>query len=236
MKKTVPLLTLIALCAAATYSYLKPDAPRYLDESDFQAYSNRDLLDGIDIPEKKKKKNPYHAVRHYEPRKSTLGYSITPPPGTNWFEKLENDSLYYLKINKSHKRYSILTEAREVLLDRELKNAKELQSYVQSEKEKAVVSSDFKNLRVNVQHEPSPSQNCVRYSQSYQDHGWKGLRKGSHVNVDTRGLFCLHPDDGRVAVDVSYVEKSLSNTVANSYSTEGEQFLASLTFQQVNRK
>jgi len=234
MKKIILLLALTTACAAATFFYLRPDATQDGDENDFQAYSNRDMLDGIDIP--RKKKNPYHAVKHYEPRKSTLGYSITPPPGVNWFEKLENDSLYYLKINSSHKRYSILTEAREVILDKDLKNAEELRSYVKSEKERSLASSDFKNQRVTVQVEKAPSQNCVRYSQSYQDHGWKGLRKGNYVNVDTQGLFCLHPDNGRVGVDVSYVEKSLSNTVVNSYSTEGEQFLASLTFQQAGRQ
>ena len=242
MKKIFLLLAVITVCAIA-YFTRGPEKKHYLDEGDFQAYSNSNLLEHIDIPINKKQdegdipinKKIYHAVKHYKPRESTLGYSITPPPGVNWYEKLEKDSLYYLKIDKSHKQYSILTEAREVRLSKDLENAKELQSYVKNEKEKSLVSASFKNPHVTVQIETSSPEKCVRYSQSYQDHGIKGLRQGHYVNVDTRGLFCLHPDNVRVGVDLSYIEKSLSDTVAASYSEEGEKFLASLTFQRFNR-
>lgn len=232
MKKIFLLLAITVVCAVAYFS-TRPEIPQYKDDNDVQAYSNKNLLDGIHIPVNKK---VYHAVKHYEPRESTLGFSITPPPGANWYEKLDDNSLYYLKINKSHKRYSILTEAREVRLSTSLKNAEELQRYVKREKEKALVSSHFKNPHVSVQIESSPSQNCVRYSQSYRDYGWKGLRKGTYVNVETQGLFCQHPDNDRVGVDVSYMEKSLPNAVADSYSNEGEKFLASLTFQTSARR
>ncbi len=242
MKKIFLLLAVMTVCVIA-YFTMGPEKKQYLDEGDFQAYSNSNLLEDIDIPLNKKQdegdisvnKRIYHAVKHYKPRESTLGYSITPPPGVNWYEKLEKDSLYYLKIDKSHKQYSILTEAREVRLSKDLENAKELQSYVKNEKEKSLVSASFKNPKLTVQIEVSSSEKCVRYSQSYQDHGIKGLRQGHYVNVDTRGLFCLHPDNVRVGVDLSYIEKSLSDTVAASYSEEGEKFLASLTFQRFNR-
>lgn len=226
MKKIFLLFAVTAVCTLA-YFCMRPDVTQYKDENDFQAYSNSNLLEGLDIPINK---NVYHAVTNYKPRESTLGYSITPPPGDNWYEKLDKDSLYYLKINKSHRQYSILTEAREVQLSKDLKNSIELQGYVKSEKEKSLFSSNFENPNLTVQVEESPSKKCVRYRQSYQDHEWKGLGDGSYVNVDTQGIFCLHPDNARVGVDVSYVEKSLSNTMAISYSNEGEKFLASLIF------
>ncbi|MBU1567050.1 MAG: hypothetical protein KJ630_15680 [Proteobacteria bacterium] len=243
MKKIFLFLAVITVCAIA-YFNMGPEEKQYMDESDVQAYSNKNLLEDIDIPINKKymdesdipiNKKIYHAVKNYKPRESTLGYSITPPPGVNWYEKLEDDSLYYLKINKSHRQYSILTKAREVRLSKDLENSKELESYVKNEKEKSLVSSYFKNPNVTVQIEASSPKKCVRYSQSYQDHGIKGLREGHYVNVDTQGLFCLHPDNARVGVDMSYVEKSLSNTMATSYSEEGEKFLTSLTFQRLNR-
>jgi hypothetical protein len=191
------------------------------------------MLEGINVPINK---HIYHAVTNYKPRESSLGFSIIPPPGVNWYEKLENDSLYYLKINKAHKRYSILTEAREVHLKKDLKDSTEFKNYVKSEKEKSLTAASYENPNVTVQLEESASKKCVRYVVSYQDHGIKGLREGSYVKVGTQGLFCLHPDNPRIGVDMSYVEKSLSNTVENSYSHEGEQFLASLSFQQVQRK
>lgn len=175
----------------------------------------------------------YYAVKNYKPRASSLGFSIVPPPGDNWFEKLKNDSLYYLKISKSHKRYSILTEAREVRLERRFGSPDELLRYVENEKEKTLLAADCKNGKVSVRLESSLSEFCVRYSKMYEDHGVEGLRGRRHVNVDTQGLFCLHPGNEKVGVDVSYVEKSLSDTVAKSYRNEGELFLASLNFQEI---
>ena len=177
----------------------------------------------------------YYAVKHYKPRASSLGFSIVPPPGDNWYEKLKQDSLYYLKIVKSHKRYSILTEAREVRLQRNFETSAQLLQYVKREKELDQGAGQLKKVQVNVRIEESLSRNCVRYSRFYEDHGVEGLRGRRHVNVETQGLFCLHPDNNMVGVDVSYMEKSLSNTKATSFKKEGELFLASLNFQKVQK-
>lgn len=198
------------------------------DDTDVQAYTPTDVMKGDDRPKKKKKR--YHAVRHYKPRASSLGFSITPPPGSNWFEKLEKDSLYYVKINKLHKQYAILTEAREVRLSKTMKDALEIQNFVKREKEKTLASARFRNPNLTVEVKTSPSEKCVRYRKYYEDHGMKGLDGRRYVNVDTQGLFCLHPSNSKVAIDMNYVEKSLSNTQVTSYSSEGEKFLASLKF------
>lgn len=246
MKKIFLFLAVITVCGIAyfntrpiepeymdesdvlAYLNLGLEEQHYMDESDVQAYTPTDVMKGGELPSKKKTR--YYAVRHHKPRTSTLGFSITPPPGSNWFEKLEDNSLYYVKINKLHKRYAILTEAREVQLSNTMSNPGEIQRYVKREKEGYLDSPAFKKPNLTVQAGESLSEKCVRYSQSYQDHGLKGLSGQRYVNVDTQGFFCLHPENARVAVDINYVEKSLSNTPVKSYSNEGEKFLASLKF------
>lgn len=237
MKKRFLLFAAIIICTIA-YFNIGPEKKQYMVESDIQAYLNMGFGEKQDMeqgdfqaytPTGSKKKR-YYLVKHHKPRESTLGFSITPPPGQNWYEKLENDSLFYVKINKAHTRYSILTEAREVQLSKNINNAIEIQNYVRNEKEKYLTSSKFKKPNLTVQVEKSLTKKCVRYSQSYQDHGMKGLRGQRYVNVDTQGLFCLHPDKSRVAIDINYVEKTLSNTRVKSYSSEGERFLTSLKF------
>lgn len=177
----------------------------------------------------------YHLVKNHKPRKSTLGFSVLPPPGKNWYEKLKNDSLLYLKISDSSDSYSIFTEAREVRLKKNVRQSKDLLRYVKREKNKLVANKAYRNSKSSYQIEKSLSKHCVRYQQSYEDHGMKGLRGRRHVEVNTGGLFCAHPGNPKVAVDVSYVEKTLSNVVAKSYRNEGETFLASLNFLQVRR-
>lgn len=247
MKKIFLLLAVIAVCAIA-YFNMRPEEKTYLDESDIQAYLTMGLeekqkVDDGDVqaytptdvmksPARppSKKKTRYYAVRHYKPRVSTLGFSITPPPGSNWYEKLEDDSLFYVKVNKAHTRYVIITEAREVHLSEKVTSPVEIQSYVKREKEKHLASSNYKKPNLTVQVEEALSERCVRYIQSYQDHGMKGLGGQRFVKVDTQGLFCLHPENAGVAIDINYVEKSLSNTQVRSYSNEGQRFIASLKF------
>ncbi len=253
MKKTFLVLAVVTICAIA-YFTVGPEEKQYMDENDVQAYINtepeekhyleenevqtyinmgqeeKQYMDESDVQAYTPKKKRYYAVKNYKPRASTLGFSITPPPGSNWYEKLEDGSLFYVKINELHKQYAILTEAREVHLSKNMQNPIEIQSYVKKEKEKYLASSKFKKPNLTVQAEESLSDKCVRYSQSYQDHGLKGLQGQRYVNVDTQGLFCLHPDNTRVAIDINYVEKALSNSQVKSYSNEGEKFLASLKF------
>ena len=201
---------------------------RYLDEGDVQAYTPTDVMESQKQPTRVKTR--YHAVKHHKPRASTLGFSITPPPGSDWYEKLQDDSLFYVKINDLHTRYVILTEAREVHLKKNIGSLAEIESYVEREKKKDIESPHYKQQNISVHNEDSPAEECVRYNQYYQDHGLQGLKKGSYVNVDTHGLFCLHPDNRKVAIDINYVEKSLSNVQVTAYSSEGETFLASLKF------
>lgn len=246
MKKIFLLLPVITICAIVYFrmrpeqqhymdenevnSYLNMGASekQYMDESDVQAYTSTDVMKDNDLP--KRRKTRYYPVKNYKPRESTLGFSITPPPGPNWYEKLEDDSLHYVKIDKFHKQYTIVTEAREVRLKKAMDDQVEIKSYVKSEKEKSFAFPSYEKPNLTIQTEGSLSQECVRYSQSYQDHGMKGLPEKLYVNVDTKGLFCLHPDNASLAIDIHYSEKSLSNVEVRPYSNEGEKFIASLKF------
>ncbi len=178
----------------------------------------------------------YHMVKHHEPRRSSLGFSISPPPGDHWYEKLKNDSLLFLKIAESADSYAILTEAREVHLNRIFSHSAEFLAFVKNEKNKSLAAGSFKGAATHYRIEESLSEYCVRYQQYYQDHGMEGLRGRKYIVVNTSGLFCVHPDNPDVGIDVSYVEKSLSDVYAKSYRSEGEMFIASLNFHSVTRR
>lgn len=174
----------------------------------------------------------YHMVKNHKPRQSTLGFSVTPPPGSHWYERLKNGVLVYFKIDRSKKSYAISTEAREVQLERNFYSAPDFLSYVKKEKNSHVANGNLKNTTGWYRIDNSLPTYCVRYQQQYDDYGMKGLQQGQHVDVNNSGLFCLHPENPEVAIDISYVEKSFSDAEVTSYKTEGEMFLASLTFHQ----
>jgi hypothetical protein len=171
----------------------------------------------------------YHRVTNHKPRTSSLGFSVTPPPGDHWYEKLKNDSLYYLKIAESSNSYSIFTEAREVQLNRSFAHPADFLNHVKKEKNGTITKKSYRDRNTSYLIEKTLSEYCVRYQQNYQDHGMEGLQGRRHVDVNTGGLYCIHPDDKRVGIDVSYVEKTLSDAKTVSYKNEGEMFLASLS-------
>ncbi len=175
------------------------------------------------------KNSRYYPVKQHTPRENSLGFSILPPPGNNWHEKLRNNSLIYLKKDQSE-TYAIYTRATEVILEHPISEEKELVEYVMKSKNVDIKSGRYKNYTSQYHTKKSPSKQCVRYSSNFEDHGVENLTKEAFIIVKSSGVFCLHPDSPGVGIDLYYYEKSLSGADNMSYKSEGEQFLSSLNF------
>lgn len=175
--------------------------------------------------------NHYFPVTDLKERNNSHGFSITPPSGSGWYEKLNDATLYYLKKVPSGD-YAIYTSATEVsLADKSLK-AEELLKMVERSKRHSAAATTLKNATLKVVLEPQKSPLCVRYTQEYEDHGANTNANGQHVKIYKNGLFCLHPDSPNVGIDMCYVESSRSplRRSSLSYKEEGEFFLSSLRF------
>lgn len=176
--------------------------------------------------------NCYFPVRDHVERESSLGFSIKPPSGVGWYEKLNDDSLYYLK-RIGNKKYTIYTKAAELHLDQTPQNIDGFVQYVVKNKSINVDSGYYKNhsFRYSIDFTLSPY--CVRYAQHYNDYGKKGLRPDEFIIVNNGGLVCMHPNTPATGVDMYYKESYLgsSEQSAKSYKKEGEHFLSSLKFQ-----
>jgi hypothetical protein len=175
--------------------------------------------------------NHYFPVTDLKERNNSHGFSITPPSGNGWYEKLNDATLYYLKKVPSSD-YAIYTSATEIsLADKSLK-AEELFKMVERSKQLTPSSTTLKNVTLRVVLEPQKSPLCVRYTQEYEDHGANMDTNGQHVKIYKNGLVCLHPDTPNVGIDLCYVESSRSSLplATLSYKEEGEYFLSSLRF------
>jgi hypothetical protein len=175
--------------------------------------------------------NRYFPVENRDQRASSLGFSIAPPTGVNWYEKLNDKSLYYLKKIKTD-NYSIYTKATEIHLDSSMLNVDRFLQYVKIAKELNPTTQDYRNVssRFTLNKDLSPL--CVRYVQDYEDHGDKNSKNNEYIRVQKSGLVCMHPETPENGVDMFYVEsfrQSPSNR-DHSYKDEGEFFLSSLKF------
>lgn len=178
--------------------------------------------------------NHYFPVKNREQRVNSLGYSIAPPSGIDWYEKLNDKSLYYLKKIQTAD-YSIYTKATEIHLDHSELEAGRFLQYVKNDKKLNATSGDYRNVsfRYTLDKELSPL--CIRYVQDYEDHGIKNLEKDEFIRVQKNGLVCMHPETPENGVDMFYVE-SVKQSQAHqdqTYKEEGENFLSSLKFHSV---
>jgi hypothetical protein len=175
--------------------------------------------------------NHYFPVINREQRASSLGFSIAPPTGVDWYEKKNNNSLYYLKkINTDN--YAIYTKATEIHLgNSELESNRFLQ-YVKNDKKLNVTAGDYRNISFRYTLDTALSPLCIRYAQDYEDHSSKNLKKDEFVRVKKHGLVCMHPDTPENGIDMFYVESFKQSQTAEdqSYKDEGEVFLSSLKF------
>lgn len=180
-------------------------------------------------------KNHYFPVKNRAQRDSSLGFSIAPPTGINWYEKLNDNSLYYLKKIQTN-NYSIYTKATEIHLDGKDLDLDHFLQYVKNDKSLMPASGDYRNISFRYSQEKELSPLCVRYVQSYEDHTHKNLGKDEFIKVQKKGLVCMHPDTPENGVDMFYVEstrQSPKHPNQSSYKDEGEIFLSSLKFRSL---
>lgn len=175
--------------------------------------------------------NHYFPVTDLKERNNSHGFSITPPSGNGWYEKLNDVTLYYLKKVPSSD-YAIYTSATEISLADNSPKAEDLLRMVERSKQLAPTATTLRNVTLRVVLEPQKAPLCVRYTQEYEDHGANSDANGQHVKIYKNGLVCLHPDTPNVGIDMCYVESSRSPLPrsALSYKEEGEFFLSSLRF------
>ncbi|MFH0783700.1 MAG: hypothetical protein V2B20_17340 [Pseudomonadota bacterium] len=175
--------------------------------------------------------NHYFPVNNHDQRASSLGFSIAPPSGVGWYEKINNNSLYYLKKMPSDD-YSIYTKATEIHLDDSELEADKFLQYVKNNKKLNTASGNYRNVSFHFTHDTALSPHCIRYVQSYDDYGIKNLKKNEFVRVKNVGLVCMHPENPQNGIDMFYVESTMQSqgTHDQSYKDEGESFLHSLKF------
>ena len=175
--------------------------------------------------------NRYMPVFHTKPRVSTLGFTVSPPPGDNWYEKVSENSIYYLKKLKP-KNYFIYTRAIELHFDKRFSNNVDFLKYVKSKKEINTAPELYKNSS-SFYELSEQTEVCVSYRQQYEDHSLSpagSTDRNLVASVVSNGLICIHPNRPEVGIDLFYFERKLGESEIVSYAEEGEKFLGSLSF------
>lgn len=165
------------------------------------------------------------------PRISSLGFSFIPPPGENWIEKYEKDTILYIK-KTSDGTNSFYTIASEFHAKEPFPSADDFLYFVKGMRIGIGVdpSQRFKNEQYEYKLDPDFAPFCVRYHEKLEDHHTKYLKEKKYLVVENFGLFCLHPLKKDVGIDMCYSERYEEGHENTSLRKEGEEFINSLKF------
>ena len=156
------------------------------------------------------------------------GYSVTAPPGKNWFElKRDAHNVYFGKHLES-RTHSFIATAMSAPIAEKFENPEEFRDHVskllpwRGDGRHAVITN-----RVEI--DAAPGRFCVRHYTKEEDRG-APYAKGKALRVETFGVSCLHPADPRLSISVSYTERGNPAETSAELRAEGESFVRSLKF------
>ncbi len=157
------------------------------------------------------------------------GYSVLPPPGSNWFE-MQRDRQQVLFGKKIDSRtHSFVATATSGEINEIFDKPAQFQDYVDKMRIAAVDPARYKIVEYRSAFDPSYPAQCVRYHSKTEDRGAPYAQETALL-LEHFGVTCLHPALPRLVVDVGYSERGRSTEISDALRAEGETFMRSLKF------
>jgi len=156
------------------------------------------------------------------------GYSVQPPVAKNWFELKRDKAYVYFGKKLASRTHSFIATALSATLRENFEKPEEFLDYVFKV---LSVAGDERNKVVEsrVELDAALGRFCVRHYTRAEDRD-AVYAKGRVLLAETVGVSCLHPDNRRLTVDVSYTQRGFPQEIGAELQSEGESFLRSLKF------
>lgn len=165
--------------------------------------------------------------------KSELGFRFEPPQTSGWSEiKPEGrKGFIYDKTIKGvdPKRHAISFNVQYGSIDTGLTRPEEILNFVRMRKE-----NHFQSMRFQIQKDVSRfvtfrGAKCLEFDSLAKD-------KTLNQNLSLAGLFCIHPDDMKRFVEISYSQRHELSRPELDIFDEGERFVRSVSFLPILKK
>jgi hypothetical protein len=158
------------------------------------------------------------------------GYSIFPPPGSNWqVLQKEQNNIVFTKDLKS-KTHTFVANVFAVPLTIGFETPEDFLNFIKKSKDANIEPRRFRMLENEVVLDDAYGPYCVRYHQKAVDRGALSSGKAPYLILDTYGYACIHPDTPELAVDIGYSERFAPGESNAELREEGQQFIRGLKF------
>jgi hypothetical protein len=157
------------------------------------------------------------------------GYSVSPPPGSNWFEMQRDRQQVLFGKRLDSRTHSFVATATSGEVSEKFEKPEQFQDYVDKMRVAAVDPARYKIVEYHSALDPSYPAQCVRYHSKTEDRG-APYSQGTALLLEHFGVACLHPALSRLVVDVGYSERGRGAEINDELRAEGERFMRSLKF------
>lgn len=166
--------------------------------------------------------------------KADMGFKFTPPQSDGWFETAPPKGLkgvaYGKKVSGGDaKKPSVVFSVRYGAIETGLSKPEEVLNFVRMQKENQLQGIRFDVKKDHAKFVTFKGAKCLEFDSLVRD-------KHVNQNMTLTGLFCLHPDDHRRFVDISYSQRHDLSRGDMDIREEGQEFIESVSFLPILQK
>ncbi len=166
--------------------------------------------------------------------KSEMGFRYTPPQSDGWFETEPPKGLKGVAYGRKlkgvdPKKHSVVFSVRYGNIETGLSKPEEILNFVRMQKENQLQGIRFEVKRDQSKFVTFKGAKCLEFDSLVRD---------QHVDQDMTltGLFCVHPDNHRRFVDISFSQRYARDRFDLDVRDEGQEFVRSVSFLPLLKK
>lgn len=156
------------------------------------------------------------------------GYSILAPQGKDWFELKRDGQTVFFGKKIASRTHAFIATAMSALITDQFENPEAFLDYVSR---RLPLRGDGRHrvIENRVEIDNKLGRFCVRHYTQAEDRD-APFAQGKTLVAETFGVTCLHPDNPKLNVSVSYTERGNPAETSPELRAEGESFVGSLKF------
>lgn len=157
-------------------------------------------------------------------------FSAEHPPGDGWILMGRSETAVTFMRSGAGTGHGFVARAIAKPADQPVKTAEALLELVRGQMRRSLDDERFRSVAEEAHIDASVREKCVRFRQKAEYHGAPAQPGNAFPVIDLRGRTCVHPDDERMLVDVTYSEGAPPDKLGADIAAAADKFIAGVRY------
>jgi hypothetical protein len=155
---------------------------------------------------------------------NSAGIVIKRPSGDNWYWYTPQNNVLAFSKHPDSDTHTFIIPVYTINFRKQFSDQNSFLEYVKKEKEKDTNPKRFKNVKFDLKLDNKYGDYSVKYLMEAEDHGVR-IDNGKIQVIRVVGYFFLHPNEPKLAYDISYSERGSLDEMNADLVAIGEEFI-----------